>query len=167
MMQFRVTTGQDIANVADVLSAAAADLQARDLALWAASDVDAAAVASQVRSGLYHLGLQGAQVVGVFRLEVQDPLFWPEMPAGTSCYLHKLAVHPKQRGQGVAQQLLQHAVALTRGRGLSFLRLDCMGGRPRLRAVYDDFGFRHHSQIVLGGQLFERFELSVGAPAAC
>ena len=160
-MQFRIATHQDVADVAGVLSAAAADLRQRDLALWSAAEVSEAAVEPHVNSGLYHVGIEGTKVVGVFRLQASDPSFWPEVPKGTSSYLHKLAVLPEGQGQGFAHLLLCHAVEVTQSKGLGFLRLDCMGGRPKLRAVYERFGFRHHSQIVRGGRVFERFELNI------
>ena len=97
----------------------------------------------------------------MFRLQTSDLVFWPEMADGTSAYLHKLAVHPSKQGQGFAHRLLRHAVDLTRARGVEFLRLDCIGDRPKLRAVYERFGFAHHSQKLLGGQVFDRFELNV------
>ena len=114
-----------------------------------------------VNDGHYHVGLEGTKVVGVFRLQARDPSFWPEIPEGTSTCLHKLAVPPEGQGQGLAHMLLHHAVEITQSKGLRFLRLDCMGGRPKLRAIYESFGFCHHSQIVLWGQVFERFELDV------
>jgi GNAT superfamily N-acetyltransferase len=80
--------------------------------------------------------------------------------------LHKLAILPMRQGQRLARAFLGHAVRLAREKGLRFLRLNCRGGRPNLRAVYESFGFRHHSQKLLGGQVFERFELEVGAPGA-
>lgn len=162
-MQFRLATRQDVASIAGVLSAAAADLRKRDLALWSTAEVSEAAVEPHVNSGLYHVGFQGTRVIGVFRLQARDPNFWPEIPEGTSAYLHKLAVLPEGQGQGLAHLLLRHAVEVTQAKGLGSLRLDCMGGRPKLRTVYESFGFRHHSQIVIGGQVFERFELNVEA----
>lgn len=142
-MQFRLAMHQDVACVAGVLSAAAADLRRRDLTLWSVAEVSAASVAPHVDGGLYHLGVDGTQVVGVFRLQPSAPSFWPEIPEGTSMYLHKLAVLPEAQGQGLAHLLLCRAVEVTRSKGLGALRLDCMGGRPKLRAVYEKFGFRH------------------------
>lgn len=160
-MHFRPATSEDIPIVADILSAAAVDLQVRGLALWSPSDIGVSVITPHVLGGLYHVGLEGGVAVGVFRLEAADPVFWPEMAAGSAVYLHKLAVHPARQGQGCAHRLLTHAVTLARDRGAGFLRLDCMGGRPKLRRVYEGFGFRHHSQIRLGGRAYDRFEITV------
>jgi GNAT superfamily N-acetyltransferase len=160
-MQFRLATPEDSLVVAEVLSAVAENLRKKDLALWSLAEVSESAVSPHIRDGLYHLGMDGAEVIGVFRLEMRDPTFWPEIPDGTSAYLHKLAVLPERQGQNLAHILLQHAVGLTKARGMSFLRLDCMGGRPKLRSVYEQFGFQHHSQILLRGQTFDRYEFPV------
>jgi len=140
-MHFRPATSEDIPIVADILSAAAADLQVRGLALWSLSDIGVSVITPHVLGGLYHVGLEGGVAVGVFRLEAADPVFWPEMAAGSAVYLHKLAVHPARQGQGCAHRLLTHAVTLARDRGAGFLRLDCMGGRPKLRRVYKVLDF--------------------------
>lgn len=160
-MQVRVAQTADVAVVAGVLSAAAADLQLRGQALWSAVEVGEAGVTPHIEQGLYHLGIVAEEVVGVFRLQYRDPAFWPEIPDGTSAYLHKLAVVPEKQGRGLAHQLLDHAVRLTGEKRLAFLRLDCVAGRPKLRAVYERFGFRHHSQKQIGGGLFDRFEFEV------
>ncbi|HEY8356784.1 MAG TPA: GNAT family N-acetyltransferase [Ramlibacter sp.] len=163
-MHFRVALPSDAPVVAAVLSAAAAKLVERGVPLWGTTEVSEAAVARHVDLGLYHLGLDAEGVVGVFRLQFHDPVFWPEITAGTSAYLHKLAVLPGKQGRGFAHALLRHAVALTREKRLPFLRLDCVAGRPKLCAVYERFGFRHHSQKQIGNGMFERFEFDAGAP---
>jgi len=162
-MHVRLAQHADIAVVSGVLSAAAADLVERGEALWTTAEVGEAAVTPHIRQGLYHVGFDAECAVGAFRLQLQDPAFWPEIPDGTSAYLHKLAVLPEKQGRGFAQELLRHAVRLTRERRLRFLRLDCVAGRPKLRAVYESFGFRHHSQKQIGGGMFDRFEFDVGA----
>ena len=160
-MQFRVATREDLPVIAGVLSAAATRLRAKGLGLWTVSEASESAISSHVNDGLYHIGFDGLEAVGVFRLQTHDPIFWPEIAEGTSTYLHKLAVLPARQGQKLAHTLLTHAVELTRERGFGFLRLDCKGGRPKLRGGYEGFGFRSQSQIVLNGHAFDRFELSI------
>jgi GNAT superfamily N-acetyltransferase len=165
-MHVRVAQPSDSSVVAGVLSAAAAKLIQRGQGLWTEAEVSEAAIAPHVASGLYFVGIDGPEVVAVFRLQMQDRAFWPDIPDGTSAYLHKLAVHPNKQGQGLAHDLLAEAVRVTRARRLRFLRLDCVSGRPKLRGVYESFGFRHHSQKQMGSQVFDRFEFDVGAPDA-
>jgi GNAT superfamily N-acetyltransferase len=165
-MHIRQAQPEDTSKVAQVLGAAAAKRRARGEEMWSAAEVSEAVVGPHIREGLYHVAFDGTQAVGVYRLQLQDPAFWPEIAHGTSAFLHKLAVLPDRQGQGIAHALLAHAVGLTREKGLRFLRLDCMAGRPRLRAVYENFGFRHHSEKIMGNTPFDRFALDVRAPAA-
>ncbi len=165
-MHVRVAQTADAPVVAGVLSAAAAKLVEQGEALWSTAEVSEAAVTPHIERHLYHVGFDADCAIGVFRLQFQDPAFWPEIPDGTSAYLHKLAILPEKKGFGFAHELLCHAVALTRKSRLRFLRLDCAADRPKLRAVYESFGFRFHSQIQIGGGMFDRFEFDVGAPDA-
>lgn len=161
-MHIRIADPTETALVSGVLSAAAARLRERGQELWTAAEVSELTVAPAVRDGLYHLGMEGAEAVGVFRLQWEDRDFWPEFAAGDAAYLHKLAVVPQRQGRGLAHALLRHAAGLALQKRLRFLRLDCESGRPGLRTVYEGFGFRHHSQKRIGQCSFERFELGLG-----
>ncbi|QTD46655.1 GNAT family N-acetyltransferase [Ottowia testudinis] len=162
ILQARVS---DVPAVALVLGAAAAALRQCGQSLWSIDEVSESMIHPHVESGLYHVAYRGHEPMGVLRFQLEDRDFWPEIAPGSSAYVHKLAVLPEHRGGGLAQLLLTHAVELTRQHGRRVLRLDCMGGRPKLRAVYERFGFQHHSQIKLGNRLFDRFELDVAPPA--
>ena len=162
-MHIRAAQAQDASLVADILGAAAAHIRAKGEIIWDPQEVSEAAVAGHVRAGLYHLAFDGEGPVGVFRFQLEDHFFWPEIPVGSSAFVHKLAVYPGKQGADIAQALLAHACELAREHGCSYLRLDCMGGKPRLRAVYERFGFRLHSQKELDGLMFDRFELALAA----
>ena len=69
-------------------------------------------------------------------------LFWPEVPTGTSGFVHKLCVRRKFAGQGVAEGMLRYAAELCRAQGISMLRLDTDLSRPKLCALYERAGFR-------------------------
>lgn len=85
-MQFRMATLEDAPVVAAVLGAAAAHLRAKGLGLWSSSEVSESAVSPHISEGLYHIGFEGLQAVGVFRLQAHDPLFWPEIAEGISVF---------------------------------------------------------------------------------
>jgi GNAT superfamily N-acetyltransferase len=150
--------------VAGVLAAAAGRLRDRGQELWSVAEVSEERIAAHVEQGRYYVGADAAGTVGVFRIDEEDPLFWPEMPAASAFYVHKVAVDPRRQGQGAAQRLLACACDIARANGRRVLRLDCAGGRPKLRAVYERFGFRHHSDKILAGRVFHRFELDLDAP---
>ncbi len=153
----------EVACVADLLTAAAARLVEQGAPLWDLPTVAEAAIQTDVGAGLYYMAQDASGPVGVFRFQLEDPDFWPEIPPGSSAFVHKLAVHPSRQGRNLAHALLGHAVELASQQGRRYLRLDCMAGRPKLSAVYERFGFRSHSEIQLGPTRFRRYELEVWA----
>ena len=165
-MHIRQAQAQEAGLVADILSAAAAHVRSKGEMIWDPPEISEAAVEGHVRAGMYHIAFDDQGPVGVFRFQLEDPFFWPDIPQGSSAYVHKLAVYPGKQGAEIAQALLAHACVLARQQGRAYLRLDCMSGKPRLRAVYERFGFRLHSQKELDGLLFDRFELAVGNSGA-
>ena len=165
-MHLRQVRLDELDLVSDVLTSAASNLTAKGNALWDSVEVSEAGVEMHVRAGMYYAAFDNEGPFGVFRFQLADEVFWPEVTTGTSTFVHKLAVYPHRQGNDLAQVLLRHACELTRQHGRRFLRLDCMGGRPGLRAVYERFGFRHHSDKVLGQQVFHRYEFDVGVTDA-
>lgn len=72
----------------------------------------------------------------------EDRLFWPNLPAGASGYIHKLAVRRRYAGQKMARRIIEHAVSICRAKGISGIRLDCEARRGALCAFYENLGFR-------------------------
>ena len=142
--------------VAGILVAAAQDLIQRDQKLWAVDGVSANAIAADVSAGRYWLARDASDPVGVFRYETCDPIFWPEVTDGQSAFLHKVAVHPSARGRDMAQHRLAFACKLAKNKGLRDVRLDCISGRPKLRSVYERFGFRYHNPWRVGALHVDR-----------
>jgi len=92
--------------------------------------------------GEFHVAWSGKESAAAMLLSYHDPLFWPEVAAGTSGFVHKLAVRRGFAGQGAAEAMLRHAAALCREKGVPMLRLDTDLRRPRLCALYERAGFR-------------------------
>jgi GNAT superfamily N-acetyltransferase len=164
-MQIRQANPDDASMVANVLACAAAELVQRGAALWTSEEVSEPVVANHVGQGMYYVGFDDDGVIGVFRFQLNDPTFWPEIAEGSSAFLHKMAVHPSRQGHEAAQLLLGYAIELARQHGRRYLRLDCASGRPKLRGIYERFGFRHHSEKELYGRVFDRFEFEIASPA--
>ena len=59
--------------------------------------------------------------------------------------MHRLVVRRRFKGQSLSTSLLQWAADRAREMGKRSLRLDCDASRPKLRALYERFGFRLHS----------------------
>ncbi|WP_425146120.1 GNAT family N-acetyltransferase [Deinococcus sp.] len=131
---------------APIIQAAAQALEARADTLWHQSEVTAAALTRQYPAGRALIGeLDSLPAVTCILLD-HDPSFWPDDPPGAALYLHKLEVHPAWQGHGLAHAMLRAAVQEVRAMGGQFLRLDTDFLRPRLRAVYEQFGFAYIGQ---------------------
>ena len=74
-------------------------------------------------------------------LQLEDQVFWSDVPMAESLFIHKLAVSLEARGTCVAQALLEFAKFEVRRRGRQYLRLDC-SKNAKIRAVYEKAGFK-------------------------
>ncbi len=150
----------DIEGVSDILNEAARYLDSIGQTLWQCDELSTDAIANDVRAGLYFVARLGGKTVGTLRFQLEDTLFWPDVPAGSSAYLHRLAVVREVAGMGVSSRLLDWAKVRTRDIGRKFLRLDCEL-RPKLCAIYEKNGFRKHSERQVGPYCVARYECDV------
>ncbi|MDQ0607067.1 GNAT superfamily N-acetyltransferase [Variovorax sp. W1I1] len=156
----------EAATVAAVLNEAAQWLATEGRPLWSAADVAIERVQRDTDAGRYFIARENGDVAGVVRIDMEDPFFWPEIEAGSSAFVHKLAVRRSWGGKGVSTTLLAFARERTRGLGRRYLRLDCVADRQALRTLYEGFGFVLHSVIQKGTGSFARYELRVdGSPS--
>ncbi|HEX7864414.1 MAG TPA: GNAT family N-acetyltransferase [Variovorax sp.] len=160
-MQIEQARPAEAATVAAVLNEAARWIAAEGRPLWSGAEIALERIQRDTNAGSYFIARSNGDVAGVVRLDLEDPNFWPEAEAGTSLYVHKLAVSRAHAGQGVPLRLLDFALERARSLGRPFLRLDCMADRAPLRVLYERFGFSLHSVIRKGEWSFARYELAV------
>jgi GNAT superfamily N-acetyltransferase len=158
----RQARADEAALVSEVLVEAARWLDSIGQPLWRRDELAPALIAADVAAGSFHIAESGGEAAGVVRFQLDDPEFWPELTATDSCFVHRLAVRRRFAGGGVSSALLSWAAARTRELGRRWLRLDTDAARPRVRAVYERFGFRFHSERQVGPYLVARYELDCG-----
>ena len=78
--------------------------------------------------------------VGCMFLQESDSYHWPEVQDNSSLFLRKLAVLREVKGTEIAHQMMRWASDYAQRQGKSWLRLDCHGGRPKLRQVTSHLG---------------------------
>lgn len=147
--------------VSSILFEAAAWLEQRGMGMWRSDELVPEHIARQVGEGLFVLAECHGNPAGILRFQLSDPLFWPDQPESDAAYVHRLAVRRQYAGGDVSSTLLSWAVERTRALGRPFLRLDCEASRPRLRAVYERFGFQHHSDLQVGPYFVARYQLAI------
>ena len=155
----------DLDVVLAILTEADQWLEQRGMKMWRNGEVAPDRVAQEVARGLFFLAEAG-EPIGVIKFELSDPLFWPDITDHESAYVHRLAIRRTHAGTGASMTVLTWAVDHTAALGKRYLRMGCEASRHRLRAIYETFGFRYHSDRQVGPYLFARYELDVSARAS-
>src|SRR5258705_11986011 len=132
--------------------------------MWVEGELEEPRVRAEAKAGLFVVAEVGGQVVGAIRFQLEDQLFWPDLDGRDSGFVHRLAVRRANAGHGISMALLQWTVERARSLGRRYLRLDCDADRPRLRALYERFGFRFHSYRQVGAYYVSRYELQIPQP---
>jgi GNAT superfamily N-acetyltransferase len=157
----RQATPPDTKEIAEILAEAAHWLEQSGMKMWRDDELLPSRLAADVEAGLFHLAECNGEAAGVVKFQLEDQLFWPDVPPTESAFVHRLAVRRRFASRGVSSTLLNWAVEAARSYGRDFLRLDCEASRSKLRAVYERFGFRHHSDRQVGPYFVSRYEYCV------
>jgi GNAT superfamily N-acetyltransferase len=160
-IEIRRATAADVDTVSSILLEAANWLKERDVPMWRANELLPERIAKDVREGLFFLGEHTGEPAGTIKFQLSDLEFWPDVAEHESAFIHRLAVRRRFAGGAVCSALLSWAVERTASLGRSYLRLDCEASRERLRAVYERFGFQHHSDRQVGPYFVARYEFAL------
>jgi GNAT superfamily N-acetyltransferase len=159
--QIRQAIPQDVEVVSEILKEAARWPEQAGMPLWQENDVDIERIVPDVREGLFYLVECSGDPAGTMKFQLDDPVVWPDARPEVAAYVHRLAVRRRYAGIGLSATLLRWAVERTQALGRTYLRLDCHALRPRLRAIYEEFGFRYHSDMQVGTYILARYEYDV------
>ncbi|HXV84024.1 MAG TPA: GNAT family N-acetyltransferase [Candidatus Binatia bacterium] len=160
-LSIRQATLDDTDAVAEILREAAGWLEDSGVPMWRQDELQPNNIAMEVQSGLFFLAECDGEPAGAIRYQLEDKLFWPDMPQDDSAFIHRLAVRRRFAGGEVSSALLLWAIARTHALGRRYLRLDCEASRSRLRALYERIGFRFHSNGRVGPYFVARYEYDV------
>jgi GNAT superfamily N-acetyltransferase len=148
----------DAGAIEAMLREAALWVDALGVVMWEEGELDPSHIAAEVEAGQFVVAEIGGDLAGAIRFQLDDPLFWPDLPPGRSAFVHRLVVRRAFKGRGISQALLAWAVNEARTEGRDALRLDCDADRVKLRALYEAFGFRLHSHRQVGPYYVSRYE---------
>lgn len=151
----------DVHVVEELLIEAARWVDALGEVMWEEGELAAGRVAAEVEEGQFFLAAVDGEPGGAIKFQLEDRLFWPDLTQSDSAFVHRLVVGRRYRGLGVSTALLQWAVDRATSMGKRYLRLDCDASRPKLRALYERFGFRVHSFRQVGAYYVARYEYSL------
>ena len=158
-LTIRQAAAGDTHVVSDILLEAANWLQREGMPMWREEELVHERVVKDAAAGLFFLAESAGEAVGTLKFQCSDTAFWPDVPQDESAFVHRIAVRRRFSGTGVSSALLEWAAERAHTLGRRYLRLDCEASRLRLRAVYERFGFRHHSDRQVGPYYVSRYEL--------
>ena len=87
----------------------------------------------------YRLALRDGRIAGYCKMGVLDM----EVDASDALELHRLYVDADTKGAGVAQALMDDALAWARGEGAKVMYLSVWENNARAQAFYKRYGFEH------------------------
>ena len=157
----RQATLEDFRIVSNILCEAASWLKQQNMTLWGEQEISAKVVLSDIKSGLFYIAFYENCAAGVVKFQTEDLIFWSDIPHHDSAFIHRLAVRRSFAGKSASTALMKWAVDRSRQLGKLYLRLDCDAERLSLRSVYENFGFRHHSDRQVGAYFVARYEYKI------
>ncbi|MDA7915805.1 GNAT family N-acetyltransferase [Verrucomicrobia bacterium] len=152
---------EDLKTVCSILQEAATWLTETGQTLWLLDELSENTIRGDITKGHFHLFEINGNAVGTLKFQLEDELFWPDVPQSESAFVHRVAIRRAYSGQGLSTQMLEWAVKETRRIQRFHLRLDCVATRPKLRAIYENFGFTHRDDRHVGEYFVSRFQYDV------
>jgi GNAT superfamily N-acetyltransferase len=153
----RQAVAVDAPVVRAMLEEAARWVDALGEVMWDESELGPGRVENEVAAGQFFIAEVDGEPAGAVRFQLEDRLFWPDLASDDSAFIHRLVVRRRYKGIGVSSALMQWAVSRARSIGKRFLRLDCDVSRPKLRRMYERFGFEFHSFRQVGTYYVARY----------
>lgn len=151
----------EVGAVRDILREAASWLRDSGRELWREDELTESVVSGAVASGTVFIAYLDGEPAATLQFQLSDDDVWPDVPPDESAFVHRLAIKRRFAGGGLSTALLQWSVTRAASLGRRFLRLDCDQPRMELRAVYERFGFRWHSDRRVGPHFVARYECVV------
>ena len=148
----------DAATVQDMFEEAARWVDALGVVMWDEGELDPGRMVREIAAGQFFIAEIDGDPAGAVRFQLEDQLFWPDLADDDSAFIHRLVVRRRYKGHGVSTALMQWAVSRARSIGKSYLRLDTDASRPKLRQLYEGFGFQFHSFRQVGAYYVARYE---------
>jgi GNAT superfamily N-acetyltransferase len=154
----RRATASDAAVVQAMLQEAAQWVDALGVVMWDEGELAPDRVDADIAAGQFFIADVDGEAAGAVIFQLEDHLFCPDLEQSDSAFLHRLVVRRRYRGLGVSTALMRWARSRASDLGKRYLRLDCDADRPKLRTLYEGFGFRFHSFRQVGPYYVARYE---------
>jgi len=163
-LTFRKAEPEEIDTVLQMLKEAALWLRDKGIDYWQDWLDPPSLFTDWIKQGFdgnqFYLVQMSEQVIGCFRLQWQDPMFWGEQEDDAG-YIHSLTISRKHAGQGIGAEVLRSIEAHCRENKKTFLRLDCGAGVKGLRRYYEALCFKPVGEIAVEGERLTLYEKAI------
>ncbi len=113
-----------------------------------------------IRKGDFYFALDDEIIVGMFRLQYEDELFWGKR-TDRSGYIHSFTTKRTYQGKGIGKLILSDIEELLHEKGIPFLRLDCGTKIDGLCKYYEKNGFEPKGEIFMQGETLQLYEKKI------
>lgn len=157
VITIRQAEAPDAVVVQEMLEEASRWVDALGEVMWDEGELAPGRVAAEIVAGQFFIADVNGEPAGAVKFQLEDRLFWPDLPGDDSAFIHRLVVRRRYKGRGVSTALMAFAVSRARTLGKRYLRLDCDASRPKLSRLYEGFGFEFHSFRHVGAYYVRRY----------
>lgn len=150
-LEFRTATIDDLDALVALYGAAAQDMFRQGVDQWDERYPDREILAEDAESGDMTLGLLDGALACAYVVNREfDPEYelgaW-EQTEGDFCVLHRLCVHPRMQGRGLARQAMARMEAEARAKGFDSVRLDVFSKNPHAQRLYEKLGYKRTGEV--------------------
>lgn len=145
-MAIRLGTNVDAKEIVNIIKAATNDMDSKGIYQWDEIYPDEATLISDINNnGLYvyineEKNIEGIIVLNENEDEAYSHLNW-KYNDGKHIIIHRLCVHPKYQGRGVARKLLKFAEEFAVNNSYESIRLDAYIQNQRACRFYENAGY--------------------------
>ena len=169
-MEIRKAGHADAIGAWDVYAACIHDFKIQGIRLWDEHYPTPEIVFGDIETHSLHILEDAGECVGVISLNEQASPEYEAVPwrakDARALIVHRLAVHPKWRGEGLARQMMAFAEDFAVKNGYSAIRFDVFSGSLRAIRFYEQLGYVRvgHIQIPPQDIPFYCYEKIFNAP---
>lgn len=160
-MYFRSAYQDELVLVMHFLKDAALWIREKDIDYWQDWLDPPAEFVDWIKNGFknneFYLIYQENKIVGCFRLQWTDELFWGQRDE-TAGYVHSFTIARCLVGQHIGERVLALIENYCRQQGKDYLRLDCGKHVVRLCQYYEVCGFRNVGETMVQGESMNLYE---------
>jgi RimJ/RimL family protein N-acetyltransferase len=162
-LTIRKALAYEISAAFNLFRDAAVWLKARNIDHWQEWHRPAELYKNWVRDGFengqFFFVEEVGKIVGMFRLQFDDELFWGERNDEAG-YIRSFTIKRDLSGHGIGYSVIDQIKSYLKDKDIHLLRLDCVSDNARLREYFENYGFKNAGTAYVHDQDLILYELT-------